>query len=145
MTAVRVVLIVLGLNAIVWGLVFAWFRYKVTALARSINASGASTGECLLIGPERGYYNVMKGPVSAKTMGIIALTDRRLIFNGPLGMNADIPFDQIAATSRNTWWHGNYRNGREFMILRLRDGKEVAFQVKNLDRWMQEIQPKIHG
>jgi hypothetical protein len=141
MATVRVVLIVVGINAVVWLLILAWFRYRVAALARSINASG----ECLVLGPERGYYNVMKGPVSAKTMGIIALTDRRLIFNGPLGMNADIPFDQIADTSRNKWWQGNYRNGREFMILRLRDGKEVAFQVKNLDRWMQEIQPKIHG
>jgi len=145
MTAVRVVLMVLGLNALVWGLVLAWFKWRAGVLTRMLDATCASTGECLLIGPERGYYNVMKGRVSAKTMGIIALTDRRLIFNGPLGMNADIPFDQIADTSRNKWWKGNYRNGREFMILRLRDGNEVAFQVKNVDRWMQEIQPRIHG
>jgi hypothetical protein len=98
-----------------------------------------------VIGPERSYCNIMKGRVSVKTMGIIALTDRRLIFRGPLGMNSDIPFDQIAETSRNKWWQGNYRNGREFLILRLTDGNEIAYQVRDIDRWEQEIRSKTHG
>lgn len=145
MTAAKVILLVLGINAVVWLLVFAWLRHRAKALADYINASCASTGECLVIGPERGYCNIMKGRASVKTMGIIALTDRRLIFNGPLGMNADIPFDRIAEVSRNKWWQGNYRNGRQFLILHLTDGNEVAFQVKNLDHWAQEIQSKMHG
>ena len=143
MNALRVILLVLGLNAVVWLLILVWFRYKLKALALSLNASCASTGECLVIGPERGYCNIMKGRVSLKTKGIIALTDRRLIFKGPLGMNSDILLDQIAEVSRNKWWQGNYRNGREFLILRLKDGKEIAFQVKSPDRWEQAIQSSV--
>jgi hypothetical protein len=145
MSVVKILLIVLGVNALVWTLVLAGMKRKASLLAESINATCATTGECLVIGPESGYYNYMKGIASVKTMGVIALTNRRLIFKGAIGMNADIPLDQIADLSHNTWFQGNYRNGQEFLILKLKDGREVAFQVSDIRKWTDAIQSAVNG
>ena len=145
MAALQVILIVLGINGVVWTLVLAGLKRKSKALTESINASCATTGECLVIGPERATYNIMKGIASVKTMGVIALTNRRLIFKGPMGMNADIPFEQIADQSQNVWFNGNYRNGGEWLILKLKDGQEVAFMVRDIQQWIDAIQSGMHG
>lgn len=148
MNAVQIVLLVAGIlavNGVVWTLILASFKRKSKQLMESINASCATTGECLVIGPERGYYNHMKGIASIKTMGVMALTNKRLIFKGPMGMDADITFDQIADISRNVWFQGNYRGGHEFLILKLKDGNEAAFQVPDISKWAEQIQSSVNG
>ena len=94
----------------------------------------------MLFGPELGFYQGMiRGIVSTKTYGVIALTDRRLVFRRPIGGNIDIPLSQIAEISENKWFAGNYRGGHKFLILKLADGTEKAFQVKHHDGWMQAL------
>ena len=140
---VKVLLIVLGGNAVMWTLVLAGMKRKARLLAESINAACATTGEYLVIGPERATCNVMKEIASVKTMGVIALTSKRLIFKGPMGMDADVTFDQIADISQNKWFYGSYRNGQEFLILKLRDGRELAFQVSDVRQWAETIQSSV--
>lgn len=143
MNTMKVILIVLGANAVLWTLVFALLKNRAHAMERSLRESLADTGEMTILGPERSYCNVMKGRVSVKTMGVIALTDRRLIFKGFGLLDQDIRRDQIAELSRNQWWRGNYRGGHEFLVLHLKDGKEIAFQVRDTDRWAREIELSV--
>jgi len=86
---------------------------------------------------------MLKGIVSTKTMGAMGLTDTTLIFIPPLGRNMEYPLKDVVEASENTWFAGNYRSGRAFLILKLRDGKEVGFQVGNHQRWMEEIRSRI--
>jgi hypothetical protein len=77
--------------------------------------------------------------VSTKTYGVIALTDRRLIFRRPLGKDIEIPLSGISEVSENKWFKGNYRGGKLFLILKLADDSEVAFMVNDHNHWMEEI------
>jgi len=109
-----------------------------------LNRLLAWSGERLVIRPEIGFYQGMiRGIVSTKTYGVIALTDRRLVFRKPIGRDIDIPLSQIAEISENEWFAGNYRGGREYLILKLADGSEKAFQVKNHAGWMRELGSRL--
>lgn len=131
-------LIALG-NAIVWGLFF-WQRRRLMDKTR---VAVEQSGESWVIPPEKGFYQGFKGIVSVKTMGAIGLTESRIIFIPPLGRNMIYPLKDIAETSQNTWFRGNYHNGRAFVILKLADGNEVGFQVDNEQRWVEEIRSRI--
>ena len=114
--------------------------YRAANLKRQLGRSG----ERVLFGPELGFYQGMiRGIVSTKTYGVIALTDRRLIFRKPIGRDIEIPLSQITAVSENEWFAGNYRGGREFLILKLADASEKAFQVKDHAGWMRELRSRL--
>ena len=129
--AIAVVVVVLSLL-----LYRVWLRRLAADLKRILEQSGA----ILLVGPEIGFYQGMiRRIISTETYGVIALTDRRLVFRRPIGGNIDIPLSQIAEISENKWFAGNYRGGYKFLILKLADGTEKAFQVKHHDGWMQAL------
>ena len=113
-------------------------------LGPDLNRVIARSGEKLVIGPETGHYTAMiRGIIATKTYGVIALTDRRLIFRKPIGRDIEIPLSQITAVSENEWFAGNYRGGREFLILKLADASEKAFQVKDHAGWMRELRSRL--
>ncbi len=123
----------------VWGLVF-WLRARRTvSTRRAIERSG----ETWVIPPENSFYQGFWRSVSVKTMGAMGLTDSRLIFIPPLGRNMIYPLKDVVDISSDTWFHGNYRNGRAFMILKLADGREVGFQVRDIQRWTEEIRSRM--
>jgi len=134
--AFKVIGIVVLVNAAVWGLFF-WQRGRLIARTR---AAVERLGETWVIPPENGFYQgMLKGVVSVKTMGAIGLTDSKLIFVPPLGHNMEYLLKDVVGVSENTWFAGNYRGGRPFLILKLADGGEVGFQLGNHQRWMEEI------
>lgn len=144
MNVLRVLGIIALGNAVVWGLFF-WQRRRLSVKTRE---TVERSGETWVISPENGFYQgMLRGIVSTKTMGAMGLTESQLIFIPPLGRNMIYPLKDVIGVSENTWFAGNYRGGREFMILKLADGNEVGFQVSNHQRWMQEIQSRIqsHG
>jgi hypothetical protein len=118
--------------------------YHMRRLGPDLNRVLARSDEKLVIGPETGHYTAMiRGIIATQSYGVIALTDRRLIFRKPIGRDIEIPLSQIAEVSENKWWAGNYRNGRLFLIVKLADGRETAFQVKNHERWMRELRSRL--
>ena len=121
-------------------LLYVRFRSQGADLKRALERSG----ERLLFGPEVGYYQgTIRGIVSLSTYGVIALTDRRLVFRKPIGRDIDVALSQVAEIAENKWFAGNYHNGRRFLILKLADGTEKAFQVKNHDGWMRELGSRV--
>ena len=136
--AVVAAIAVVGILALL--LLHVRFRWQGAHLKRAVERSG----ERLLFGPEVGYYQgTIRGIVSVSTYGVIALTDRRLVFTKPIGGDIDISLSQVAEIAENKWFAGNYHNGRKFLILRLADGTQKAFQVKNHDGWMHELGSRV--
>lgn len=142
MEVLKVLAIIAVVNAFVWGLFFRQRRRVIEKTRLAMERSG----ESWVIPPENGFYQgMLRGIVSTKTMGAMGLTDDKLIFIPPLGHNAEYPLKDIVGISENTWFAGNYRNGRPFMILKFSDGNEVGFQVGNQQRWVEEIRSRINA
>jgi len=141
MTDARAVVGILAVAGILILLVFrTWLRRQGADLKRALEGSG----ERLVFGPEVGFYQRMIcGIISMKTYGVMALTDHRLVFRKPIGKDIEIALSQVAEIRENKWFAGTYRGGRKFLILRLADGTEKAFQAKNHDRWMQELRSRV--
>lgn len=140
MEVLKILGIIALANALVWGLFF-WQRRRLIEKTRT---AVERSGQSWVIPPEKGFYQgMLKGIVSTKTMGAMGLTDTKLIFIPPLGRNYEYPLKDVVEVSENTWFAGNYRSGRAFMILKLADGNEVGFQVGNHRRWMEEIRSRI--
>jgi len=136
----RVLGIVALVNAVIWGLFF-WQRSRLKAKTRE---AIERSGQVWVIPPENAFYQgMLRGFVSTKTMGAMGLTEAELIFIPPLGPNKVYQLRDIVGLDVNRWFAGNYRNGKEFMIIKLVDGNEVGFQVSNHQRWMEEIRSRI--
>jgi len=128
------------INAAVWGL-FLWHRRVLMAKAW---AEIERAGESWVIPPQSGYYHgMLRGIISAKTAGAMGLTDSVLIFIPPLGGRIEFALKDMVGVSDNTWFAGNYRIGRLFLILEFANGRKVGFQVDNHQRWMQELKSRI--
>lgn len=131
--------LVIGINAAVWALILVGWRYQRARIEERLRRDVSFTGEYLVLGPQNGYYAKIKGRVSVRSMGVMALTNKRLIFRVMFGKGFDIPVDDIVGISGAKWFQGMYRNGREFLILKLRDGSEIGFQTGNQQSWEEQI------
>ncbi len=135
----RVWLIVIGINAAVWiSLILVW-RVMRARMAEKLQQDVSNTGEYLVLGPQNGYYAKVKGIVSVRSMGVMALTNKRLIFRVVFGKGFDIPLESVVGVSGGAWFQGMYRNGREFVVLKLRDGSEIGFQTRDEQQWAEQI------
>jgi hypothetical protein len=138
-----VVWLVLGINAVVWILLFIGWRFQRARIEEKLKNDVGLTGEYLVLGPQNGYYAKTKGIANVMSMGVMALTNKRLMFRVLFGMGFDIPLADIAEVSEAKWCEGMYRNGRNFMILTQRDGSKIGFQTKDQQRWSEEIRSQL--
>lgn len=131
--------LVIGINAAVWALLIIGWRFQRARIEEKLKNDVGIAGEYLVLGPQNGYYAKTKGLFSTRSMGVMALTNKRLIFRVLFGLGFDIAIEDIVGISGNTWFQGMYRNGRDFMILKLRDESEIAFQTSDEQRWSEEL------
>ena len=137
----ELIVLLIGLGAVLLFLFSQLFKRQKARLRDEIERSG----EALLAGPDSGLYQGGSSYVSLKTQGVMALTDRRLIFRKPIGGDIEIPLSQITGVSENTWFQGNYRSGKPWLILSLATGGDVAFMVGEHDHWFREIESRIRS
>lgn len=139
---VLLLVILVALQAAIWVAVFLRLKRQRVVLEEELSR----TGETVLIAPQRGFYAGGTPPYSmVKSLGTIALTQRRVIFQKLLGPPIEIPVARIAEVSEGTWFRGHYRGGRAFLILRLDDGSQVGFQVRQHHRWRSELSTLMAG
>lgn len=131
--------LVIGINAAVWTVLYLVWRAMRTRMQDKLRQDISSTGEYLVLGPQNGYYAKSKGIMAVKSMGVMALTNKRVVFRVLFGAGFDIPLEDIVGISGNRWFQGMYRNGQEFMILKLRDGSEIGFQTRDERAWAEQI------
>lgn len=147
MTPTQIILLIaaiLVLEALIWIPVLAWLRRKSSLLAESLKDSVALSGDRFIIEPEGALYRGGTGTYSrVKGNGVIALTDRRLIFKKLVGGDIEIPLGSVEKVSESKWFLRSYRSGRLHLILHLRDGSEVGFIIKNHDAWMRALESAV--
>lgn len=136
---ILVLVVVAGVNALVWGLLI----FLLSSRSRKLSQDLANSGESVLMGPVRGLLQTMRGVVSLRTGGVVALTERRIVFLKPLGGELEIPLSAIKNVTTSTWFAGNYRGGREWLIIERLDGSKMAFMVSNAGIWACAMQARI--
>ena len=122
-------------DIVLLGLIFWRFRVQARAIARLL----AEQHEEAVIPPSRATWQGGGMFLSAKSMGVIVLTPEAIIFRLPVGKDITLPIADINEIAENTWFRGNYRGGREWLIVKMKDGKENAFLVGYHAHWVREV------
>jgi hypothetical protein len=136
-TAVFVVLLVvgiLGVQALVWIPIIAWFRRRSRRVAAELAAELQS--ETVVRPPEKGNYRGATAPgyPVVKNNGLIALTRRRLAFRTLTGKAIDIPVDAITGVRQASAFNGSVVGGRTHLIVATAAG-EIGFYVSDNAGW----------
>jgi hypothetical protein len=136
-TAVFVVLLVvgiLGVQALVWIPIIAWFRRRSRRVAAELAAELQS--ETVVRPPEKGNYRGATAPgyPVVKNNGLIALTRRRLAFRTLTGKAIDIPVDAITGVREAAVFNGSVVGGRTHLIVATAAG-EIGFYVSDNAGW----------
>ena len=74
--------------------------------------------------------------------GVIVLTDQQVIFRKPIGKDINLSLTQIVNVSKDKSFQGNYRMGKEFLILEAIDTK-MGFIVNDPSLWIKEISSRL--
>jgi hypothetical protein len=121
---------------LLWGAFMLWLQWQAARLRRDLQRAG----EEVLAGPESAHYQGSTGErAMVRTLGVIALTHRRLVFRTPFGIGIELALAEITSVKDSKWFQGGYRGGRRFLIVRIADGSEFAFAVRHHRRWMREL------
>lgn len=134
-------IILLLIAAVVVAVILTIYKKQKINLKDEINKSG----EDILIEPSVVLYQGGNSFVSSKTFGVIALTNRRVIFRKPLGADIEQPISHIAKVSETEWFRGNRRAGKKFLVLENNSGREIGFIVDNPVHWIREISARLSG
>jgi hypothetical protein len=136
-TAVSVVLLVLGIlavQALIWIPIIVWFRRRSRRVAAELAAELA--GEAVVRAPEKGNYRGATAPgyPVVNNSGLIALTQRRLLFRTLTGKAIDIPVDAITGVREAALFKGSVVGGRTHLIVATAGG-EIGFYVPDNAGW----------
>jgi hypothetical protein len=145
MSPLEIVLLVLGIlgaQAILWVLILLLLKRKTESETISMRDRLAGTGEALVRDPESALYRGASSRFSkVKGNGIIALTDRRLIFRKLFGSEIEVARAEIVGLREDKWFLRAYC-GRMHLILQLVDGTEIGFTVRDHAAWRAALQPR---
>ena len=140
MQTILTITAVVGIQALAWSLLYWRYRMQMISLRKEITQAG----ETLIAGPEIAFHQgSIGGIISMKMYGVLAMTDRRVIFRKPLGTDITIPLSSVAGLAESKVYRGNYRGGKVFLILTCTDGSQFAFIVKAHASWHSELASRI--
>lgn len=139
-----IVLLIAGILLVV-GLVQAavWIPIgmKLRRLPERVRAELSASSETVVRAPERGTYRGSSHPdfPRASGTGVIALTERRLVFRGAFGRPIDVPTARIRGVRQDTWFLTSARAGWVHVIVAVDGHGEVGFHARDPDAWAQAL------
>lgn len=137
-----ILLIVLGVQALVWTPIILRMRHS----AERIREEARRADERILVGPERAnYQGWVKRFGMARTIGVLALTDCRVLFGRPFGRDIVIPLTEIANTGDTAVCGCLRHTSGHYLVLNLRDGSEVVFWLGRNKRWLEALRNLLSG
>jgi hypothetical protein len=140
MSALGVVLLVVGivaLNAACWAVIIVWMRKRMTLRRAQLREK---LGPNPVIDAETATYRGATARFGkVKGLGVIGLTERRLVFARAVGQPLEIDRSEIVGVREDKWFLRSYTSGIRHLILQLRDGTEVGFFVRELGRWTEAL------
>ena len=144
MTSTQIVWLVIGivvLEALIWIPIVVWMRRRSARLGEETRDSVMLSGEHVIIGPE----SILVRKPMFRRFGVVGgnavvtLSDKRLIVDQLIGSRIEIPLGDIIEIKESKWYRASARGGYTHVILKLQDGKELALQVTDPQRWMEGL------
>ncbi len=143
---VEIVLLLVGILAaqlLFWIPFILWMRGKSARLVESLRDEVAAAGEAMVEGPSPGIYRGGSGRFSrVRGNGIVALTDRRLIFAKLIGQRVEVPLNEISEIREDRWFLGSARGGSLHLILKTSEG-EVGFMMRDQSAYRASMERHI--
>jgi hypothetical protein len=141
MTPVQVVLLVFGILVLVAGVQAAiWIPIlrKLRRMPGELSAELTHSGERVVLGPDRAVYRGSddRNYSIVKGNGVVALTDKRIVFRKAIGKPLEVPISAIEGIRESPTFLRSWANGRQHLILKLRSGGEVGFFVPSNREWI---------
>lgn len=130
-TPVFVVLLVVGILALlvlIWIPIVVWLRRRSRQATEQLMTQ--IQGETVLRPPEKGSYRgaTAAGYPVVKNTGLIALTQRRLVFRTLTGKTIDVPVASITGVRESTVFKGSVVGGQTHLVVETTAG-EIGFYV----------------
>ena len=128
---VFVILLVVGILAVlvlIWVPIVVWLRRRSGSAAMELAIE--IQGETVLRPPEKGSYRgaTAAGYPVVKNTGLIALTQRRLVFRTLTGKTIDVPVASITGVRESTVFKGSVVGGQTHLVVETAAG-EIGFYV----------------
>jgi hypothetical protein len=133
MMYVRIFVAMSAFIAVIWALVEA----RVLRTGRVMRRELAAAGDRIELGPVRCS---LRGDLPKQfDMGMLALTDRRLVFYRTVGTPISIPRDDLASARPEKWYRHARRFGEPHLVVTTHSGMEYGFMVKRTTRWLTAL------
>ena len=143
MTGLQIALLVaaiLGAQFLAFVVLWRWIGRRARALLETVRHELRGSGDTLEVEPEVAHYAGGSGNhPRVKGLGVLALTDRRLVFRKLFGRGVEIARSDIADVRDGKWFRRSYSSGRQHVVLVLDDGSEVGFVVNDHGAWMERV------
>jgi hypothetical protein len=140
---VVLVLTILAVNALMWVVLLVWLRGRLRRCDAQVRAL-VQAGEQFLVEPAIGTYRGATDRYGkVKGTGVVALTDRRVLCAKAVGALVEVPLADVVGVREDKWFLRSYSGGRQHVIMKLRDGVEVGFQVRDHARWMDLLRARV--
>ena len=121
-----------------------WAKSRMQERKQALVDEIAQSGEKIVLEPESALYRGGTESYSrVKGNGVIALTSKRLMFQKLIGGEVEVRIADIVSIAEDKWFLGAYQNGRQHLILELKDGSKVGFMVNNHTHWMEAVRETL--
>jgi hypothetical protein len=145
---VIVVVSIVLLQLAIWVPVLMWLRRRSARLQAALPSNVLQPGERVAHGPEPGVYRGGSGAQpKVKGNGVLALTDRRLLFIGLVQKDVrpkiDVSLGEITAVRDEAWFRRSRSGRRTHLVLTLSSGDEIGFFVRDNAAWTAALRHAI--
>ena len=135
---VWLIVAILALNALLWWAALAWMRGRLRRTDAELRGL-VQDDERFVVEPAVGNYRGATARFGkVKGTGVVALTDRRILCAKAVGKWIEVPLAEVVGVREDEWFLRSY-NGTPHLIVKLRDGVEVGFQVRDRARWLEAL------
>lgn len=145
MPSIPIYLVIAGVVAVVvciWTVLLLVVRHKFRKLATEFRERVRQAGENLIIDPQSCVYRGADREFgNVKGNGVIALTNRRIMFRKLTGQQIEIDCSQISKVSVENTFKGEtaFATGASHLVVETNDGNRIGFLVKNAENWIEKL------
>lgn len=140
-----VYLVIAGVVAAViciWAVSLLWLRQKTQKLAHEFQERAREMGEKVIIDPQSCVYRGADSEYgNVKGNGVIALTNKRIMFKKLTGQQIEIQRSHISSASIENNYKGEtaFATGARHLVVETSNGNRIGFLVKNAERWIEKL------
>lgn len=126
----------------IWAIILFWIRRKTQDIAHAFKARSREMGETLIIDPQSCVYRGSDREYgNIKGNGVIALTNKRILFKKLIGQEIVIELSHISGTSIENTFKGEtaFATGAQHLVVVTTDDNRIGFLVRNAEKWIERL------